>query len=240
MGCVLIVIVLVGILLIAIAVASKVRRPAPRPRTISSTWLDQQRETPNYMGMSGVEFEHFVAALYESLGYQVTVTPASHDNGVDVVARQDGRTYAIQAKRVSRPVGSPVLQRLWGASGHYRVDGAICISTCGFTTHARAFAQGKAIELIDGAGLTALIRKSAELADEARQTTGSDEAARDAEASRETEAARKPREERAGSSETAHVVTVGPAVRVPCPRCAKAVDRYSPACGECGVHLSWR
>jgi HJR/Mrr/RecB family endonuclease len=36
--------------------------------------------------MSGPEFELLVAGLFEKMGFQVELTKASHDGGIDIIA----------------------------------------------------------------------------------------------------------------------------------------------------------
>src|SRR5262249_5392213 len=55
-------------------------------------------------GMSGEQFEHYVAALLKHQGFETRVTRLSGDFGVDIVAQKGGLKYAVQTKRYSKPV----------------------------------------------------------------------------------------------------------------------------------------
>lgn len=105
--------------------------------------------TRNFNDLDPREFENFVANLYTKLGYDTTLTSHSKDEGVDIIAKKGGKTFAIQVKKINHPVGSPVIQRLYGSMGHIAANGGICISSCGFSTDARKFAESKDIELLD-------------------------------------------------------------------------------------------
>lgn len=61
-------------------------------------------------GMSGVEFEQFVADLFKSLGYSAEFTATSGDHGIDLLLRKSGELSAVQCKRWSDSVGEPVLR----------------------------------------------------------------------------------------------------------------------------------
>lgn len=64
------------------------------------------------------EFEHFVACLYSSHGYVTSVTKASRDGGIDVIAFFDSNRESgllIQAKYTRNTVGIQVIRELVGA-----------------------------------------------------------------------------------------------------------------------------
>ena len=49
--------------------------------------------------MTPVEFEQWVGARFEDLGYKVKTTALSGDHGVDLIARRDQEKVVIQCKR---------------------------------------------------------------------------------------------------------------------------------------------
>ena len=56
--------------------------------------------------MEGHDFEYFCASLLEKRGYKdVEVTSGSRDYGIDILARKDGISSAIQCKCYSAPAG---------------------------------------------------------------------------------------------------------------------------------------
>ena len=81
------------------------------------------QETEDYLlkawQRTGHEFEHVVAAVFEAMGYTATVTQASGDHGVDVIAHPDPlgleRPFIkIQAKSGTSSVGEPEVNQLRG------------------------------------------------------------------------------------------------------------------------------
>ena len=124
---------------------------AIRPRPQDESWLsllDHQhaqkliaeikgskirKQDPPQMGshnidtMEGHEFEHFCADLLQRNGFtDVEVTKASGDFGIDILARKDGVSYAIQCKCYSDTVGNHAVQEaLSGAQYYHRMVAAV-------------------------------------------------------------------------------------------------------------------
>lgn|GEM_PF-879319 len=115
-------------------------------------------------GLSGVEFEQLVGGLLIKMGFQVEITKASGDGGIDIIASLAqpllrGR-YLIQCKRFSESnsVGAPVIREFYGAiRADHRVVKGIFITTSTFTQQATEFAENVGIELIDREGLQRLL-----------------------------------------------------------------------------------
>lgn len=69
------------------------------------------------------QFEGFVAALLRAMGYRASVTQASGDGGVDVIAYSDALgleppIIKVQCKRTLSTIGGPDIQKLIGALAH--------------------------------------------------------------------------------------------------------------------------
>lgn len=118
--------------------------------------------------LSGVEFEGVINDLLARMGFRTELTRATGDGGVDIVASLDrplvrGR-YLVQCKRFAPDnlVTAPIVREFYGAlaADEGAVKG-ILITTSGFTDQARAFAKGRAIELINGEELRALLEAQA-------------------------------------------------------------------------------
>ena len=98
--------------------------------------------------LSGVDFEVYLARLLKKLGFEdVTGTPATGDQGADLLARKDGRKIAIQAKRYKGSVGNGAVQEVVGALKFYKADEGWVITSGRFTQPARALAQANGIHL---------------------------------------------------------------------------------------------
>jgi HJR/Mrr/RecB family endonuclease len=102
--------------------------------------------------MTPYDFEYYVADLFKKKGYKTKITPKSQDYGVDVIARNDTETIAIQVKKYLRsPVGNKDVQMLLGAmqKSDIKADKSILITTSKFTKNAKIQARGCPIELWD-------------------------------------------------------------------------------------------
>jgi len=107
-------------------------------------------------------FEELVRQLFERMGYQATLTKASHDGGIDIEVHDPtpirGGRFLVQCKRYSGVVGAPYVRDLFGVVQGAGATKGILVTTSHFSADARAFAQGKPLELIDRAQLEALLR----------------------------------------------------------------------------------
>jgi hypothetical protein len=113
--------------------------------------------TETFDELSGVDFEVYLARLLKKLGFEdVTGTPATGDQGADLLARKDGRKIAIQAKRYKGSVGNEAVQEVVGALKFYKADEGWVITSGRFTQPARALAQANGIRLVDGLDLRKL------------------------------------------------------------------------------------
>lgn len=98
--------------------------------------------------MSGAEFEHYVAARLQRAGWQVTFTPASGDYGVDLIARKDTRSIAVQCKRLAKPVGVAAVQQVVAGARHHDCVRSIVVSNQQFTAAAEKLAFTHNCQLI--------------------------------------------------------------------------------------------
>ena len=121
------------------------------------SYSDLQKFTPT-------EFEHLVATLYDAQGYETEVTQASNDMGIDVKARDDSETLAIQVKQYSHgnKVGRPTVQQLAGARDQINANKGIIVTSSSFTDTAISASQsyGMSMKLIDADDLCTLLTKS--------------------------------------------------------------------------------
>lgn len=118
--------------------------------------LRHQKEIDYWMSLSGADFERDMATLCRRLGYSVETTPASGDEGVDLVLRRRGKKIVVQCKSHKSPVGPAVVRELYGSMIASKADKAILACTGGFTSGVRNFAKGKPIELVSASGLVEL------------------------------------------------------------------------------------
>lgn len=120
--------------------------------------LSRRRE-PNLDQLDWRAFEAAVAEGYRALGWQVTEAGGpTADGGIDLIAEDDDETWLIQCKHwPGRRVGVRPVRELYGVLRAAEADGAALVTSGGFTRAARAFAEGKALELVEGEGLDGLM-----------------------------------------------------------------------------------
>jgi restriction system protein len=106
------------------------------------------QETEDYLlkawQRTGAAFEEVVGAVFQALGYTVTVTPPTGDHGVDVIAHPDPLGFErpfikVQVKSGTSSVGEPEVNQLRGLL-HSGEHGAM-VSLGKFTSGAEAVAR---------------------------------------------------------------------------------------------------
>src|SRR5574340_65233 len=112
-------------------------------------------------GMTWWEFEMLVGEAFRRGGYSVIETGGSGaDGGVDLVLRKDGEKYLVQCKQwKAYKVGVPVVRELYGVMAASGAAGGFVVTSGVFTREAKDFAEGRNIELVDGAELNEIIRR---------------------------------------------------------------------------------
>jgi hypothetical protein len=98
-------------------------------------------------------FEELVAELFKRMGYDVTLTPPSHDGGRDVLAirRDDVGTVLtlVECKRFrpDRKVGVALVRSLYGVVTSERASHGVIATTSSFTRNAKTFQQNLRYQL---------------------------------------------------------------------------------------------
>jgi restriction system protein len=103
--------------------------------------------------MPGVEFEKYVAARLRRTGWDVSLTAASGDYGVDLIARKGADCMAIQCKRYAKPVGVSAVQQVVAGSMQHRCTSSMVVSNQEFTTAAKRLAGTHSCQLVGRAQL---------------------------------------------------------------------------------------
>ncbi len=111
--------------------------------------------------MSWQEFEMLVGEAFRSGGYSVIETGGGGaDGGVDLVLRKDGEKYLVQCKQWrAYKVGVATVRELYGVMAAAGTAGGFVVTSGVFTQEAKDFAEGRNIDLIDGAELHEIIRR---------------------------------------------------------------------------------
>lgn len=110
-------------------------RPRPRPRAVACP-------------RDGHEFEQWVAGRLELHGWRADVTAGSGDQGLDIIARRDGRKIGIQCKRYDGAVGNKAVQEAFSGRAFHRVDAAVVITTGRYTESAKALSRKTGVHLL--------------------------------------------------------------------------------------------
>lgn len=108
--------------------------------------------------MDGFQFEFYLKALFQELGYKAQVTVQSGDFGADLIMKGQQK-IVIQAKRYGRKnrVGISAIQQVYGAKAYYKADEAWVVTNSFFTKRARALAEACNVQLFDRKALQELI-----------------------------------------------------------------------------------
>ena len=101
--------------------------------------------------MSGVEFEKYIAKIFESMGYHTTLTPATGDQGIDIIAQKKDIKIGIQTKCYSSTVGNFAVQEAVAGKLYYNLDKVMVITNNYFTPAAKQLAQVNNVILWDRA-----------------------------------------------------------------------------------------
>lgn len=113
--------------------------------------------------MSGAEFESFLADVFHFLGYSVTRTGKSGDQGVDLVVERAGIRTAVQAKCYTNSVGNGAVQEAFTGRTIYGCHRCAVITSSVFTSGARQAAFSTGCILISGDQIPLLIRGQIEV-----------------------------------------------------------------------------
>ncbi|MBP5654301.1 MAG: restriction endonuclease [Clostridiales bacterium] len=100
--------------------------------------------------MDGRDFELWCADFLKHNGFsRVEVTSESRDNGVDILCRKDGQTYAVQCKRMESSVPNKAVQEVYTGMEMYGCDRAAVITNNHFSPAACDTAEKTGVELWD-------------------------------------------------------------------------------------------
>ena len=126
------------------------------PAKIYAELLEDKIEEPDktdisYVdGMGGHEFEYFCADLLRAHGFvNVSVTQATGDQGVDVLAEKEGVKYAVQCKKYSSPLSNTPVQEVNAGKMFYHCHVGVVMTNSTFTPGAKSLAEATGVLLWD-------------------------------------------------------------------------------------------
>ena len=97
---------------------------------------------------TGEDYEHWVAAKLREKGWNAKVTPARGDNGIDIIAKKNGKVAGIQCKRYKANVSNKAVQEILSAQAFYNLDILAVVTTVGYTPAAKELATRTGVKLL--------------------------------------------------------------------------------------------
>ena len=133
-----------------------VRYDSAEPTEPYADLLEDEIEEPDktdisYVdSMGGHEFEYFCADLLCKHNFiNVSVTPGSGDQGVDVLAEKGGVKYAVQCKNYSSPLSNTPVQEVHAGKLFYHCHVRVVMTNSTFTPGAKRLAEATGVLLWD-------------------------------------------------------------------------------------------
>jgi restriction system protein len=111
--------------------------------------LDETESAFNYSDdMDPYDYEYLCAEEFNKNQWDAKATQGSSDQGVDVIAKKDGKTLVAQCKRFAKPVGNKAVQEVVAGMKYYEATEGVVIAPNGFTNSAINLAKANNIKLI--------------------------------------------------------------------------------------------
>lgn len=91
--------------------------------------------------LSGTEYEKLCGRILEEVGWNVTYTKGSNDQGVDIIAQRSSIVLSVQCKRHKSSVGNDAIQAVYAGASYYSATHACVVTTSSFTRSATELAH---------------------------------------------------------------------------------------------------
>jgi hypothetical protein len=111
----------------------------------------------DWRSLRGEDFENYLADVFRELGYQIQLTKATGDQGVDLILEKAGSLIAVQAKGYEGGVGNHAVMEVYAGMNYYRCNGCMVITNSYFTPAAHALASSNNCRLLEGKDILDLI-----------------------------------------------------------------------------------
>ena len=150
---------IVPLLLLAGAVASFLGR---RKRAGLIDDVASGKPSEALRGMSWRDFELLVGEAFRLQGYSVTETGGGGaDGGIDLKLKKGNEVFLVQCKQWrAYKVSVAVVRELFGVMSAEGATGGFVVTSGIFTADAKAFAEGRNIDLIDGQALSVMVERA--------------------------------------------------------------------------------
>ncbi len=104
----------------------------------------------NINSLSGNEFEEFLYYLFLNMGFEVTLTPKSHDYGADLILKIYNKTIVVQSKLyTSHSIGISSVQEVYSSIKYYNADLGIVVTNSKFSKNSINLANSTNVLLWD-------------------------------------------------------------------------------------------
>jgi restriction system protein len=130
--------VLLGALVLVFAVRSFIKKLKIK-KTFTMSDIDN---------MGGVKFEYYLADILRKRGFTNVKVTEKYDLGVDIIAKKDGVTWGIQAKRYKSMVKVAAVRAAYTALSHYGCDRAMVVTNNYYSNPAKTLAAETSTVLI--------------------------------------------------------------------------------------------
>lgn len=120
--------------------------------------------------MDGYQYEKRCAKFLQENGFSdITVTPGSGDQGIDITARKDGKKYGIQCKYYEGTVGNKAVQEVYAGAAYYGCDIAMVITNSTFSKSAAELALRLNVILQENIDAISLYQSNEQLTQEEKE-----------------------------------------------------------------------
>lgn len=133
-----------------------------KQRSALVTDVAQAKSAKALDGMSWREFEMLVGEAFRLQGFRVTENGGGGpDGGIDLAMTKGNEKFLVQCKQWKAfKVGVDVVRELYGVMAAKGATGGFVVTSGRFTDDAKAFADGRNVQLVDGPKLFAMIKQA--------------------------------------------------------------------------------
>lgn len=131
---------------------------------IRARYIDKEQPRETFLNLTPRDFEKLVAALYEDIGFSVTLTKPTRDGGIDIHAEKNQPTskekLVIQCKNYTSNIPVDEIRNLLGVVASTKATKGVLVTSSDFTSDAIKFANDNpSIELINYKQLSILFNE---------------------------------------------------------------------------------
>jgi restriction system protein len=111
--------------------------------------------------LDGLGYERQVGAALARAGFSVNFTPATGDQGVDIIAEREGEKVAVQCKNYASAVGNDAVQQVFAGGRFYGASRTVVIAPNGYTTSAKQLASSLGVACLHHNEIASLLAAGA-------------------------------------------------------------------------------